>query len=281
MPSFVLSIADITLQLIDDAPVLPVWLTQHCQPFSPTSAPKDIAVVVHIHRDASLCVGQDDLIYSIDDTPGVFRIRGVDFEAERSGCEAPIHVRAHPEAGMAGVLRWLMGILLLERDGLFLHAMSFAREGSGVLGPGPSGRGKTTLSRLIRPHVDLFTDETTALRFIGEAPVIYATPFAGELGPVSGPASAMLDAVLLLRHASETKAGPMRHAQVVAELLGCAFLPLRHGPWMSRALTLMERLARAVPCRSFGFRPEPEVWEAIEDVCFRSRYAHMAAGPSA
>jgi hypothetical protein len=224
-----------------------------------------------IHRQADFALGPDELVCDTGDVAsGEFEIRGTDFIARRRRCGLPIEVQAHPDAGMAGILRWIVGVLLIEQGGLLLHAMSYAHAGSGVACAGPSGRGKTTLAGLLAPHVRLFSDETTALRFIGEAPTIHATPFAGEMGMVSGPASAMLDALFFLQHGSQMAARPLDAPRAAAALLGCTFAPLRGGAWMQACLATAERLVRSVPCFELEFLPQPDVWETIQDVCHRA-----------
>ena len=269
MQRIALVIAGVALEIQEDAPDLPVWLTQTCRAFHVSSTaiahPHPLLV---IHRNPQFARTEQGLVYELLDAPGSFRIHGFDFTAIRRRCDAPIEIEAHPEAGMAGVARWLMSLLLLEAEGFMFHAASFAHEGSGIICAGPSGAGKTTLSRLLLPRSDvaLFTDESTAFRFQGDMAMIYATPFAGELGPVSGPASAPLETAFFLKHAPANSVRRLRAAEVVTNVVGSTFLAVRHGAWIESCFTLAERLARSVPCSELGFRPEPNVWETIHDV---------------
>ena len=265
-----LSIAGLTLRVLDDAAAVPEWLADRCKPFHvPHDTKTSPALTIAIHRDSDLPVGNDQLLVKPGSQPGSFRMHGIDFVATRRRCGLPFEVEALPDAGIAGILRWVLGVALLEQGGLLLHAASFIIEGRGVACPGPSGSGKTTLSRLLQQHFPILTDETTALRFEGTLPLIYSTPFAGELGAVAGPASAPLEQLLFLRHALETQIAPLKAADAASRLMGCLFLPVRETSWMSSALELAEQVVQAVPCVAFGFRPTPDVVE----VC-RERFSH-------
>jgi hypothetical protein len=128
-------------------------------------------------------------------------------------------------------------------------------------------RGQTTLARLVQERVNLFTDEVSAVRFMGEAPIVHATPFAGELGIVSGPASAPLDTLFFLRHAPEMAVRRLDPPEIAARLMGCTFAPVDGGVWLEACLDTAERIARSVASYELGFRPEPGVWETLQDAC--------------
>ncbi len=265
-----LDIADLSLTLLDDAPVASEWLRDRCASYHTKKTDAAASTTLAVRRNPDFVMGADMLVAELGDAPGSFWIRGVDFIARRRRCGLPVEVEAHPEAGMAGILRWVVSALLLEQGGLLLHSMSYSYEGSGIVCAGPSGRGKTTLARLLAQQVTLFTDETTAIQRVGDAVVAHATPFAGELGIVSGPASAMLDAIFLLRHAPQTQVRRLSAAEAVTQLLGCTFAPLRSGVWMNACLEAVEHLARSVPCYDLCFRPEVNVWETLQDACHRT-----------
>lgn len=261
-----LAVAGLTLRLLDDAPVLPEWFTQTCAPFVAPATVVTPALTVAVHRDPTFERGTDQLYLYPGQESGSFHMRGYDFLIVRRRCGLPFEIEAHPEAGMASVLRWVMSLSLLEQDGLLLHAASGALEGRGVLLAGPSGAGKTTLSRLLRSQMSLFTDETTALTFTGTMPMIHATPFAGELGPVSGPASAPLEAVYFLTHGPAHRTRLLRPAEAMERLMGCTFLPRQGTAWTAAALATAEQVARSVPCVELSFRPDPTVVEVVRGV---------------
>ncbi len=265
-----LAIADLPVTVLDDAPEPSEWLTQRCKEFHRVTPDRADGSAIAIHRDPSFTLAVDETVVDLSHESGAFSVRGVDFHMQRRRCGLPIEVIAHPEAGLAGILRWAVGLRLIETGGLLVHGMAYVFDGSGVLAAGPSGRGKSTLSRLIRDRVHLLTDETAAVRFVGEAPVVYATPFAGELGLVSGPASAMLESLLFLSHATEHGFEKVGAADATAKLLGCVFAPLAGGAWLDTCLATAERVARSVPTYAFGFRPEPDVWEKLSDACHRA-----------
>lgn len=262
----ILSMAGLTLRILDDADKPAPWLVSRCKPFfAPPGSTPSPALTITIHRDAQLSSGSDRLSVKPGSQPGGFLMQGIDFVAVRRRCGLPFEVEALPEAGIAGILRWILGMALLEQGGLLLHAASCAIEGSGIAFPGPSGAGKTTISRLLQPQASLFTDETTALRFESSQPLIYSTPFAGELGAVTGPAAAPLEVLAFLQHAQQMELKPIRRCEAASWLLGCLFLPVVNEPWISQVLELVDRITESVRCVAFGFVPTDEVLEVCRE----------------
>ncbi len=261
-----LSIAGLPLTLIDEAPIHD-WLLERCHQYH---AKKGVMATpswtLTIARNEQFKIGQEQLIYQLGDEPGSFFIHAYDFKAYRNACHESITVEAHPDAAIIGIVRWLMALLLVENGGLLVHSASFAHRGSGVLCPGVSGAGKSTMSKLVREQCYLFSDETAAVRFLGDVPMLYSTPFCGELGLVSGPVEAPLETILLLKHADHYATEPARLIEAVSTLVGCTFMPLREGPWMQGVMRLSEKLARRVPAHYLYFKPEPEVWSTINGI---------------
>lgn len=261
-----LSIAGIPLAILDEQPTHS-WLTERCREFH--AQPGVVAKpgwTIMIARNPQFEIGQETILYALGDNPGAFSLHAYDFKAHRQQCGEPIQVEAHPDAAIIGIVRWLMAVLLVEAGGLLVHSASFAYRGSGVLCPGVSGAGKSTLSRLIQSEVDLFSDETAAVRFSGDIPVLYSTPFCGELGIIHGPAAAPLESLFLLRHDSVNAVCPVALIDVVCDLVAGTFMPIREGLWMSRVMETAEKLARQVSAAKLHFRPEPDIWSTLNGV---------------
>ena len=201
----------------------------------------------------------------LGDEPGGFRMEGFHFIMSRRRCGLPFEVEARPNRGDMAILRWAFATALLEQNGLLMHAASCILDGRGVAFAGPSGVGKTTISRILQSQSYLLTDETTALRFEGVMPLIYSTPFAGELGAISGNVSAPLEAIFFLRHDSKNSLRPLSLGEATGRLMGAWFLPMRQEPWLSMALELAEQIVRSVPCIELGFRPDQTVVEVIRE----------------
>jgi len=141
--------------------------------------------------------------------------------------------------------------------GIICHALAL-RHGNGcLLAAGCSGKGKSTLARLLRTAVGVATlsDERVILFDDVSAFHVQGTPWqsaAREARPESGPVRNLL----FLRHADTNHLSPLRPAQAATELFRCTFPPFWHTPGMGFALEFCIRIAKKIPCYEFGFRPD-------------------------
>jgi hypothetical protein len=261
-----ISIADFSLRIIDDSDRPCEWLLGKCKDFARcTSDPID-PIEIKILRDPSFIVGGESFEYERLQENDGFILRGYDFIAKRQAFGSEIVVKAHPGFGIAGLIRSLLSVLLLEKEGSLFHSASFEAGERAFLCAGPSGSGKTTLSRLLKDEFCVLSDETTAVRFKREKAIAYSTPFCGELGIVSGNISNPLEAVLFLRHAKENYITEIGIKDSISRLMGCIFLPLNSSPCMSESLELCEKIARSIGCFEFGFRPEKDSLEVLRGI---------------
>jgi hypothetical protein len=113
-------------------------------------------------------------------------------------------------------LRIVLSRLLVQRDGLLIHACGFVRRGRGYVLFGPSGIGKTTAVRDV-PAAEVLSDEIIAVRVEDGALVGYGTPFYGDLG-WSNPGRAPL-AVLGRLHQGAEGIALLTPAEATATLL--------------------------------------------------------------
>src|SRR2546425_297479 len=98
------------------------------------------------------------------------------------------------------LLRIVHSIGLAGEGGFLLHAASAIRNGRAFLFAGVSGAGKTTLSRLAPPDVELLTDEISYVRKQDDGYIAFGTPFAGALAKLGEDGSAPLASPYLLAH---------------------------------------------------------------------------------
>ena len=96
----------------------------------------------------------------------------------------------HPEViGPTAVLgypldQFLIVKRLVEAAGILLHAAAVVVGGRGYVFAGRSGAGKSTISRLFEgdDRVEVITDDRCVLRFVGDVPYVFGTPWPGEGG---------------------------------------------------------------------------------------------------
>lgn len=92
-----------------------------------------------------------------------------------------VEVDLHPSIyAFDAMLRVLLATVLPQSGGLLLHASSVVIGKEAYVFPGPSGAGKTTLSRLLGP--DILNDEIVAMARFGKKMYVWGTPFWGEMG---------------------------------------------------------------------------------------------------
>ena len=162
------------------------------------------------------------------------------------------------DAGLRMVLRLLCAVWGAPRGILLFHGACALREGRARALLGPSGAGKTTLSRLLEAHdprARIVSDEVTALE-AGRC-VAHGHPFQSQLGDGQAPdAGAPLSSIDLLQHGGATEVAPLGKSEAARLLLPRIFLPLREPESLRAALGAVERLVEQVPVRRFAFAPD-------------------------
>lgn len=151
---------------------------------------------------------------------------------------------------------------LLQRDVLILHGAGLVHESGGYVFFGPSGIGKTTISRLWqKAGAHLLNDDRVALHAAGADWHVAGTPWHGE-EPYVSPRTAPLRGIVRLRQArTGNSVRRLSLMEGLAELMACALVPFHSRNGIERALDLATRLAEAVPFMEFSFRPEPAAVE--------------------
>ena len=124
------------------------------------------------------------------------------------------------------VLRILMAYALLLGGGLLVHSAGIALDGGGVLFPGASGDGKSTVAALCEGQsAVVLSDDCNAVLPPGggDGPRICGLPFGGELRPRRRvPGTFPLAALLTLRQAPLTGVRPLPAAELAARLMRAA-----------------------------------------------------------
>lgn len=147
---------------------------------------------------------------------------------------------------------------LAREGGIELHACGIRVAGQALLFCGQSGAGKTTTARLWhrhRPSATILSDDRIVVRRHLEGLRAHGTPWHGEAG-YAHPGSAPVGAVCFLRHAPAPRLRPLTAAEAAARLFARTFPPLWDRGAVRRMLATCGRLAAAVPCVEFGFRPD-------------------------
>jgi len=154
--------------------------------------------------------------------------------------------------------------LLAQGRGVLLHA-SAVRDGErGLLFSGVSGAGKSTMASLWegRPGVKVLSDDRVIVREREGRMWAYGTPWHGS-GRIASPEGMPLDAIFVLRHASENRAVGLDPLDAASRLLVRSFPTFWDAEGMAFTLRFLADLCRAVPCHDLGFVPDGQVVDFV------------------
>lgn len=167
----------------------------------------------------------------------------------------------------------LMINLLSQNLGLMLHACGLTRKGRGVLFPGTSGAGKSTIanlwklrmtkSKLNNEEMVILSDDRVIVRRRKGQFWIYGTPWHGD-ARVCSPEKVPLERVFFLKHAKKNVIEELSPKDVVASLIVRSFSPFWDKKGMAFTLDFCTELAQSVPCYELGFVPNESAVEFIE-----------------
>lgn len=165
--------------------------------------------------------------------------------------------------GLDSVIRIIHSLQLAERSGFLLHAASVIREGRAFVFAGPSGAGKTTISRFAPADAHLLTDEISYVRKTAGLWTAFGTPFAGELARPGENRSAAVEKLFLLKHGAENRIRPLNAAAAARSLLR-NILFFADDAVLARSLfdTVCE-FVESVSVFELSFLPDARVWEWI------------------
>jgi hypothetical protein len=155
---------------------------------------------------------------------------------------------------------------ITRHDGLILHACGMAEaSGGGLLFSGHSGAGKSTIARLWihSEQAQLLSDERVSVFYRENAFYLHGTPWHGE-GLAPSCASAPLQRIFIISHASQNDVHRMLPSDAMLELLSRTLLPFWDQKGIALALDFLNKLCQSVPCYALGFVPDNRVVEYLK-----------------
>lgn len=162
-----------------------------------------------------------------------------------------------------GVLRILHSLFLARQGGFLVHAASAVRNGRAFIFAGVSGAGKTTLSRLAPPDVEVLTDEISYVRPSATAYDAFGTPFAGELARIGANLRAPLAALYLLVQGPENRIEPVAPAEAARAVLRNILFFAHDEELVGEVFKSVFDFVAKVPVRRLIFTPDARVWDLI------------------
>lgn len=146
---------------------------------------------------------------------------------------------------------------LLHRQVTVVHGAGIVHNGRGFVFFGPSGIGKTTISRLwVKRGARLLNDDRVAVYRSEQGTWhVAGTPWHGE-EPIVSTERAPLAAVVRLRQAATPSVRQLSPVEGLSEILGCALIPFFSREGIERAMDLFGAMIETVPVVELSFRPD-------------------------
>jgi hypothetical protein len=142
--------------------------------------------------------------------------------------------------------------------GLIAHACAFiTASGHGVLCPGISGTGKTTLARLLRdadPTVELLTDDRAIVTLDDRGVRVWGSPWPGA-GKVAGVRSAPLTTLVFIRHGPLVEQRVVTPAEAFRRIVNTLSMPLWEPARCGRALEVIDGIVSRARLIELAFPP--------------------------
>ncbi|OPL17756.1 MAG: hypothetical protein AVO35_08835 [Candidatus Aegiribacteria sp. MLS_C] len=157
----------------------------------------------------------------------------------------------------------LMVLLLSRGLGLMVHACGLESGGRGLLFPGNSTHGKSTMASLWRDRARILNDDRIILREREGAIAMYGTPWHGDMSDVSAE-GVPLTAVSFLFHGRKNVLAPVSGARAVSMLLRRSFLPVWSREGMEFSLRFCEETEERVAFGELRFVPDKGVVDFLE-----------------
>ena len=159
---------------------------------------------------------------------------------------------------------------LAERGGVLTHAAGGAIHGVGMIFPGRSGAGKSTISRQLVgvPGVQLLSDDRMIVRKMEGGFRAFGTPWPGD-AKIAVNDSAPLRAICFLAHGAEHKLAEITPAKAMELLMPVTSLPWFDKDVLPSALATCEELVSTVAAFQLYFKPDPGVAPILEELAAR------------
>jgi hypothetical protein len=161
------------------------------------------------------------------------------------------------------VLRIVQSLVLSTEGGFLLHASSMVHHGRAHVFTGPSGAGKTTMTRLAPADAVLLTDEISCVRRTESGWRAYGTPYAGELRTSGECVSAPLAAFYQLQHGLANELTPLTPAEGIRTVMRNLLFFTSDAAAGRQVLETVCDLGSAVPILRLNFTPDPSAWTAL------------------
>lgn len=192
---------------------------------------------------------------------GTFAWQGLSGEFDLVSREARMSCTLSP-TGLNSFLRFVYSLVLLKEPGFLVHASGLIKNEKGYIFPGKSGVGKTTITRL-SPGATLLSDDIPLVK-IGDAPLIFGTPFWGDLAVAGEKTSAPLAGIYFPVKDKKNYTERLKARQVFEKLLPNVVFFFKNAEFSKQLFNLCFDLATKVPGYELHFLPDFSFWGCID-----------------
>jgi hypothetical protein len=163
----------------------------------------------------------------------------------------------------------LMNFLGRKR-GAIIHASSAVIAGQGIMFPGISGAGKSTIAGCLAARSDfsILSDDRVVVRERGGSFSVFGTPWPGDAG-IARNERAPLRGIFFIRPAPGVRIAEVPPGEALERLLPATSIPWYDREAVPLLLSFLGELVSRVPAYQLSFAPGPEVADALAEFVSR------------
>ncbi len=160
----------------------------------------------------------------------------------------------------------LLARVLADREGCYFHASGVIMDEKGFLFAGHSDAGKSTVVKNLAGPADILCDDRIIVRNMKAGFKIYGTWSHGDVSQVS-PNAAALKTILFLEQSNHNRLIALNDNQeILQRLLALMIKPLITFDWWEKMLSLVEKIARNVPCNVLCFKKNSDLTDLLKGI---------------
>lgn len=187
-------------------------------------------------------------------------------------CSDEMIVREDDQAWVKNPVQYPLDQLLTvyhigQRAGALIHAAGAIIAGRGIIFPGRSGAGKSTITKQFPAddtNFELLSDDRIIVRKMDENFEMFGTPWPGEAG-IAKNASYPLHGIAFIHHGVKNEINRLEPAEALKQLLPVVSIPWYDEGIMKLIVAFCEGLATSIPAYDLHFKPSVEIAGFLEN----------------
>lgn len=193
-----------------------------------------------------------------------FSVSGPGMEATYDSEKEHADLKLTLDNGYGDIFRMFFSLYLVKKGGILLHSNGMTRNRKTVsLFSGPSGRGKTTTSRL-RQNRALLSDESIALFLKDGKTWATSTPFYGELFAETENLTLPVKHLFFIFQAKQFHIRPMSAVESVSHLTLNQFQYARCQSYLDEKMKNLTEMVKTFKTYRLDFLPTEELWDFLQ-----------------